>query len=138
MNVEVYDYEGLGTVIDPESDTKEITVILIGKQTVKCNPRPGIIYVTGGKVTPDCAEIAALKKYCADNKVVLICPAATEGEELGKTYKYVYNKYKDLNIDIAKVTVKGDEDYMDAAQELVDYALDEFDEELEDATKFAM
>ena len=48
------------------------------------------------------------------------------------------NKYKDLNIDIAKVTVKGDEDYMDAAQELVDYALDEFDEELEDATKFAM
>ena len=30
--VEFYPYEDLGYVVDPESDMKEITVILIGKQ----------------------------------------------------------------------------------------------------------
>ncbi|MCB7305565.1 hypothetical protein NE683_08385 [Bariatricus massiliensis] len=138
MNVEVYDYNGLGTIIDPESDTKVITVILIGKQTVKCNPRPGIIYITGGKVTENCAEIEALKTYCAENKVVLICPKAVDEEELGKTYQYVYNKYKDLNIDIEQVTIKADDEHMDAAEELVEYVLDEFDTELEDASVFTM
>ena len=35
MNVEFYEYDELGYAVDPESDTKEITVILVGKQTVK-------------------------------------------------------------------------------------------------------
>ena len=33
MNVDFYEYDGLGYVVDPESDTKVVTVILIGKQT---------------------------------------------------------------------------------------------------------
>src|SRR5699024_1661725 len=86
MNVDFYEYDGLGYVVDPESDTKVVTVILIGKQTVKANPRPAVIYVTGGKIDESYEKLEELKKYCADNKVVFICPKATDAEELGKTY----------------------------------------------------
>ena len=34
MKVEFYEYDGKGYIVDPESDTKERTVILLGKQTV--------------------------------------------------------------------------------------------------------
>ena len=47
MKVDFYDYNGLGYVVDPESDTKIVPVILIGPQPVKCNPRPAVIYVAG-------------------------------------------------------------------------------------------
>ena len=74
MNVDFYEYNGMGYIVDPESDTKVVTVILIGKQTVKANPRPAVIYVTGGKINESYEKLEELKTYCAENKVVYICP----------------------------------------------------------------
>lgn len=138
MNVDFYEYDGLGYIVDPESDTKVVTVILIGKQTVKANPRPAVIYVTGGKINENYEKLEELKTYCAENKVVYICPAATDVEELGKTYQYALDKFKDLNIVKEEISIKADEENMEAAQELVDYVLDEFDDELEDAEQFEL
>lgn len=138
MKVDFYDYQGLGYVVDPESDTKVVTVILIGKQTVKANPRPAVIYVTGGKINESYEKLDELKAYCAENKVVFICPLATETEELGKTYQYALDKFKDLNIVKEEISIKSDSENLEAAQALVDYVLDEFDDELEDATEFSL
>lgn len=138
MNVDFYEYNGLGYIVDPESDTKVVTVILIGKQTVKANPRPAVIYVTGGKINESYEKLEELKAYCAENKVVYICPAATDTEELGKTYQYAVDKFKDLNIVKEEISVKADSEHMDAANELVEYVLDEFDDELDDAEEFAL
>lgn len=138
MNVDFYDYDGLGYIVDPESDTKVVTVILIGKQTVKANPRPAVIYVTGGKINESYEKLEELKAYCAENKVVYICPTSTDVDELGKTYKYAVDKFKDLNIVKEEISVKADGENMDAAQELVDYVLDEFDDELDDAEEFSL
>ena len=138
MNVYFYEYDGLGYVVDPESDTKVVTVILIGKQTVKANPRPAVIYVTGGKIDESYEKLEELKKYCADNKVVFICPKATDAEELGKTYQYALDKFKDLNIVKEEISIKADSEHLDAAQELVEYVLDEFDDELDEAEEFSL
>ena len=138
MNVDFYAYDGLGYVVDPESDTKVVTVILIGKQTVKANPRPAVIYVTGGKIDESYEKLEELKKYCADNKVVFICPKATDAEELGKTYQYALDKFKDLNIVKEEISIKADSEHLDAAQELVEYVLDEFDDELDEAEEFSL
>ena len=138
MNVDFYEYDGLGYVVDPESDTKVVTVILIGKQTVKANPRPAGIYVTGGKIDESYEKLEELKKYCADNKVVFICPKATDAEELGKTYQYALDKFKDLNIVKEEISIKADSEHLDAAQELVEYVLDEFDDELDEAEEFSL
>lgn len=138
MNVDFYEYNGLGYIVDPESDTKVVTVILIGKQTVKANPRPAVIYVTGGKINESYEKLEELKTYCAENKVVYICPTATDTEELGKTYQYAVDKFKDLNIVKEEISVKADSEHMDAANELVEYVLDEFDDELDDAEEFAL
>ena len=138
MNVDFYEYDGLGYVVDPESDTKVVTVILIGKQTVKANPRPAVIYVTGGKIDESYEKLEELKKYCADNKVVFICPKATDAEELGKTDQYALDKFKDLNIVKEEISIKADSEHLDAAQELVEYVLDEFDDELDEAEEFSL
>lgn len=138
MNVEFYDYNGLGYVVDPESDTKVVTVILIGKQTVKANPRPAVIYVTGGKIDENYEKLDELKRYCMENKIVFICPKATEVEELGKTYQYAIDKFKDLNIIKEQIVVKADDKNMKSAQALVEFVLDEFDDELEDAGEFSL
>lgn len=138
MNVDFYEYNGLGYIVDPESDTKVVTVILIGKQTVKANPRPAVIYVTGGRINESYEKLEELKTYCAENKVVFICPTATDAEELGKTYQYAVDKFKDLNIVKEEISVKADSEHMDAAGELVEYILDEFDDELDDAEEFAL
>ena len=135
MNVDFYEYNGLGYIVDPESDTKVVTVILIGKQTVKANPRPAVIYVTGGKINESYEKLEELKAYCAENKVVYICPTSTDADELGKTYQYAIDKFKDLNIVKEEISVKADSENMSAAQELV---LDEFDDELDDAEEFSL
>lgn len=138
MNVDFYEYNGMGYIVDPESDTKVVTVILIGKQTVKANPRPAVIYVTGGKINESYEKLEELKTYCAENKVVYICPTATDVDELGKTYQYAIDKFKDLNIVKEEISVKADSENMDVAQELVEYVLDEFDDELDDAAEFSL
>ncbi len=138
MNVDFYEYNGLGYIVDPESDTKVVTVILIGKQTVKANPRPAVIYVTGGKINESYEKLEELKAYCAENKVVYICPTSTDVDELGKTYQYAIDKFKDLNIVKEEISVKADSENMSAAQELVEFVLDEFDDELDDAEEFSL
>ena len=136
--VEFYPYEDLGYVVDPESDMKEITVILIGKQMAKCNPRPAVIYITGGKITEGCDQIEALKAYAEENKTVLICPAATDTEEVAKTFDYVTKKAKMINIKANEIAVMGDAEHMDAAQAVVDYLVDECDADIDDAEEFEM
>ncbi len=138
MNVDFYEYNGLGYIVDPESDTKVVTVILIGKQTVKANPRPAVIYVTGGKINESYEKLEEFKAYCAENKVVYICPTSTDVDELGKTYQYAIDKFKDLNIVKEEISVKADSENMSAAQELVEFVLDEFDDELDDAEEFSL
>ena len=97
--VEFYEYEGLGYIVDPESDTKQVFIPSPPTMTtVKTNPRPGIIYITGGKVKEGYEKLEDLKNYAEENKVMIICPASLDPEEIAETYKYVTTKYKVLNV----------------------------------------
>ena len=137
MAVEVYGYEELGIIIDPPSDTKEVFIPSPPTMaTVKINPRAAIIYITGGKIDEEYAKLGELKAYCEENKVVYICPKATDMDELAKTYKYATEKCKDLNIKPNEISVKADAEHLDVAQELVEYMEDEFDAEVEPAEVF--
>lgn len=132
--VEFYAYEDLGFIIDPESDTKEVFIPSPPTMvTAKINPRPAIIYITGGKVVEDYDKLETMKDYAEKNKVVIVCPTAEDAEELGKTYEYVSMKAKLLNVKKDQISIKGDADHMDLAQEAVDYAVDEMDADLDDA-----
>lgn len=132
--VEFYAYEDLGFIIDPESDTKEVFIPSPPTMvTAKINPRPAIICITGGKVVEGYDKLETMKDYAEKNKVVIVCPTAEDAEELGKTYEYVSMKAKLLNVKKDQISIKGDADHMDLAQEAVDYAVDEMDADLDDA-----
>lgn len=132
--VEFYAYEDLGFIIDPESDTKEVFIPSPPTMvTAKINPCPAIIYITGGKVVEGYDKLETMKDYAEKNKVVIVCPTAEDAEELGKTYEYVSMKAKLLNVKKDQISIKGDADHMDLAQEAVDYAVDEMDADLDDA-----
>lgn len=132
--VDFYAYEDLGFIIDPESDTKEVFIPSPPTMvTAKINPRPAIIYITGGKVVEGYDKLETMKDYAEKNKVVIVCPTAEDAEELGKTYEYVSMKAKLLNVKKDQISIKGDADHMDLAQEAVDYAVDEMDADLDDA-----
>ena len=132
--VEFYAYEDLGFIIDPESDTKEVFIPSPPTMvTAKINPRPAIIYITGGKVVEGYDKLETMKDYAEKNKVVIVCPTAEDAEELGKTYEYVSMKAKLLNVKKDQISIKGDADHMDLAQEAADYAVDEMDADLDDA-----
>ena len=132
--VEFYAYEDLEFIIDPESDTKEVFIPSPPTMvTAKINPRPAIIYITGGKVVEGYDKLETMKDYAEKNKVVIVCPTAEDAEELGKTYEYVSMKAKLLNVKKDQISIKGDADHMDLAQEAVDYAVDEMDADLDDA-----
>lgn len=132
--VEFYAYEDLGFIIDPESDTKEVFIPSPPTMvTAKINPRPAIIYITGGKVVEGYDKLETMKDYAEKNKVVIVCPTAEDAEELGKTYEYVSMKAKLLNVKKDQISIKGNADHMDLAQEAVDYAVDEMDADLDDA-----
>lgn len=132
--VEFYAYEDLGFIIDPESDTKEVFIPSPPTMvTAKINPRPAIIYITGGKVVEGYDKLETMIDYAEKNKVVIVCPTAEDAEELGKTYEYVSMKAKLLNVKKDQISIKGDADHMDLAQEAVDYAVDEMDADLDDA-----
>ena len=132
--VEFYAFEDLGFIIDPESETKEVFIPSPPTMvTAKINPRPAIIYITGGKVVEGYDKLETMKDYAEKNKVVIVCPTAEDAEELGKTYEYVSMKAKLLNVKKDQISIKGDADHMDLAQEAVDYAVDEMDADLDDA-----
>ena len=137
--VEFYEYEGLGTIIDPESDTKQVFIPSPPTMTtVKTNPRSTIIYIAGGKVVEGYEKLEDLKAYAEENKVVIVCPTSTDPEEVAETFKYVQTKYKVLNVKRDEIAVMGDADLMDAAQEVVDYLVDECDADVADAEEFSI
>ena len=137
MKVEPYEYkDGLGYAVDPESDTKQRTVILLGLQTVKCNPRPVVIYVTGGKVKADYEGLEELKQYAGDNKLVFLCPYATDVDGLVETYEYVEKEHLDLNVKADEVSIRATKDCEGLAEDFKEYLEDELDAELDDVTVF--
>lgn len=137
--VEFYAYEELGFIIDPESDTREVFIPSPPTMTtVKINPRNAIIYITGGKVVEGYEKLEKLKAYAESNKVVLICPEATDPEEVAETYSYVTTKYKTLNVKKDEIAVMAEADLVDAAQAIVDYLVDECDADIEDAEAFEL
>ena len=137
--VEFNEYEGLGYFIDPESDTKQVFIPSPPTMaTVKINPRPGIIYITGGKVKEGYEQLEALKDYAEKNKVGILCPISTDPEEIAKTYQYIQKSGKLINIKRNELKVMGDADNMDAAQEAVDYLVDECDADIDDAEEFEL
>ncbi|ESL03731.1 hypothetical protein GCWU000282_00896 [Catonella morbi ATCC 51271] len=139
MMVEFYEYEGLGTVVDPESETKEVFIPSPPTMaTLKINPRPVVIYVTGGKVIEGYEGLEALKKHCEDNKVVFMCPTSTDAEEVAKTFDYIQKNTKNLNVKRDELTVMALPELMEVAQEIVDYFVDEKDADVDDATEFSI
>lgn len=137
--VEFYEYEGLGNIIDPESDTKQVFIPSPPTMTtVKTNPRSTIIYIAGGKVVEGYEKLEDLKAYAEENKVVIVCPTSIDPEEVAETFKYVQTKYKVLNVKRDEIAVMGDADLMDAAQEVVDYLVDECDADVDDAEEFSI
>lgn len=137
--VECNEYNGLGYMIDPESDTKQVFIPSPPTMTtVKINPRPGIIYITGGQVKEGYEKLDALKTYAEENKVVIICPYSNKPEEAAETYKYIQSKYKMINVKRDEISVKGNADMMDDAQAIVDYLVDECDADIEDAEEFSV
>lgn len=134
--VECYPYEDLGYVIDPESDMKEITVILIGKQMAKCNPRPYVIYITGEEINENYEKLEELKEYCETNKIVFICPKGDNLEAIEASYSYAVKNCKNLNIRPNDISVRYDVKFEDLANEFVEYLSDEYDIETEDAKLF--
>ena len=137
--VEFKEYEGLGYFIDPESDTKQVFIPSPPTMaTVKINPRPGIIYVTGGKVKEGYEQLEAVKDYAEKNKVGIFCPTSLEAEEISKTYQHIQKSGKVLNIKRNELTVMGDAEHMDAAQEAVDYMVDECDADIDDAEELTI
>lgn len=136
--VEFYDYDGLGYVIDPESDTKEVFIPSPPTMsTVKINPRPCILYVAGGKIKEGYDKLEAMKSYAEENKVVFVCPSSDDPEEVAKTYKYIQTKCKVLNVIRGNLTVMAAADDMDAAQEIVDFLVDECDADVDDASELS-
>lgn len=137
MAVEFYTYEELGTIIDPPSDTKEVFIPSPPTMTtVKINPRAAILYITGGKVVEGYDKLEMLKSYAEEHKTMLICPEATEAEEVAETYEYIMKKAKILNIKAGEMVVMADADHMDDAQKVVDYLVDELDADMDDAEEF--
>lgn len=132
MNVEVYEYGGLGYIIDPESDTKIRTVILIGKQEVKCNPRPAVIYLSAQTIDKEYSGIEKLKEYCADHKVVFVCPKDQSIDTLEATYKYLFKNHLELNVLRDQISIcAADESSVQAAETFQTYLLEEYDVEAE-------
>ena len=111
---------------------------MVGKQTVKANPRPAVIYVTGGAINESYEKLEELKKYCADNKVVFLCPKATDVKNWQKHISMLLVILKKLNIVPEEISVKSDDDHTKQAEELVDYVLDEYDAELDTVEKFSL
>ncbi|MCB7305567.1 hypothetical protein NE683_08375 [Bariatricus massiliensis] len=135
--VEFTEYQGLGYLVDPESETKQVFIPSPPTMaTVKINPRPGIIYVTGGKVVEGYEKLDALKTYAEENKTAIFCPSSTEAEEIAKTYEYIQKSGKVLNVKRDELAVMGDADSMEIAQEAVDYLVDECDADIDDAEEF--
>lgn len=130
--VEVQEYEG-GYAIVPESEMKEVFIPSPPTMSkVAINPRPAFIYLSSQAITPDSEKIDAMKAYAVDNKVVILCPEETSGDDVVETYEYATINAKKLNIKKDEIFVKAEPDMMAAAEEAVE-ALEDEDVEVEEA-----
>lgn len=130
--VVVEEYDG-GCAIVPESEMKEVFIPSPPTMSkVAINPRPAVIYLTAEAVTPDSEKIDAMKAYAVDNKVVILCPEETSGDDVVETYNYASTNAKKLNIKKDEIFVKAEPAMMDAAKEAVE-ALEDEDVEVEEA-----
>ena len=91
-----------------------------------------------GKVKEGYEQLEALKDYAEKNKVGIFCPTSLEAEEISKTYQHIQKSGKVLNIKRNELTVMGDAEHMDAAQEAVDYMVDECDADIDDAEELTI
>lgn len=132
MAVEIFEYEG-GFVVDPESDTKEVFIPSPPTMmTVKINPRPVVIYITGKAVDESYEKIDALKAYAEENKVCFVCPSSDDAEEVGPSYTYVMKNAKKINVKPGELTIQCTSDAEDLAKEAVEYMVDELDAEVDE------
>ena len=127
--VSVYEY-GAGSIIDPKSDTK--TVFIPSPPTKieqKINPRPAIILFGD-------FDVEALKSKADVEKIVFVLPSDADEDAVKTTCEFVIDGAKKLNVVADEVSVQADDAHMEAAQAFVDYAIDELDKDLDDASTF--
>ena len=127
--VSVYEY-GAGSIIDPKSDTK--TVFIPSPPTKieqKINPRPAIILFGD-------FDVEALKSKADAEKIVFVLPSDADEDVVKATCEFVIDGAKKLNVVADEVSVQADDAHMEAAQAFVDYAIDELDKDLDDASTF--
>lgn len=127
-----------GIVIAPESETKKVVIPSPpSTKYVPINPRDAIVYVTDEVITETSAVIDTLKAYAVDNKVVILCPAGREAEDIAAAGVYAFNKAKTLNVKTDGISVGSSAAYLEAAQDAVDL-MEEEDVEAEDAKEFSI
>lgn len=137
-DVEVDVVDG-GCLVVPASETKK--VVIPSPPTVNyvpINPRPGVIYLASGDVAPGSDLADALSAYAKENKVVFICPATRDVDDMLDFALYAERSCKKYNIkkDSFSVAV-ADEADLEVANELVEALCDE-DWELDDAEVLAI
>lgn len=126
-----------GYIIDPKSDEKEVFIPSPPTKMIqKINPRVGVILVTETPITEDYENLDSLKAYAKEKKVFIACPEETDVDALESIYKYMQSKAKKLNIKKDEIVVQYLGNMENAAQEFVDYAIDELDADLDDAEEF--
>lgn len=77
-------------------------------------------------------EMKKLKAYCAEHKVVLVCPKDRDVESLVKTYQYLFRNHLEVNILRDEIAVCGaDEGTKKLAADLATWLLEEYDAEVE-------
>lgn len=130
--------EDAGYVVDPKSDEKRVFIPSPPTEYItKINPRPGVILLTESAITPDNADLDALKAYAKDKKLFLACPNDISIESLKATYEWMMSHAKTLNIDKNdfRIMYQGTKA---EADDFVEYAADELDADLADAEEFIL
>ena len=134
--VSVYRYgagEELVCVIDPESDTKLVFIPSPPTTTTqKINPRTPVNNQTAVRAEQSPERLEAQKAYCAEQKLVFICTDSLVAEQIQQAYEYMTLNERNLNVKKDRLVLKADAASMDAAQEAMDYLIDELDVEFED------
>ena len=131
--------DGLGYLIDPESDTKQIFIPSPpSMNTVKIHPRPAIILISGGEVGPGCSRIDDLKSYADENKVVLVCPASNEPEKVAESFAWLDKKHRLLNVRQSGYSVMATPGNLEDAREVTEYICERFDVDLPEAAELVI
>lgn len=130
--VTVEAFEG-GYIVAPESEMKKVVIPSPPTITmIPIHPRDAVIYLTEQAITPESANIDAIKAYTEENKVVLICPGDKTEQAVVSAYQYAISNANTINIKKDAFSVKADEASMEAANAAVEALLDE-DAEVENA-----